>query len=292
MPDAGTKKVLGYIRCSTNEQAESGLGMIAQAKQIAAYCNLRQLELLAIVTDPGESGHKRLVKRRGGAELHRLLFHDRLATGFVIIRLDRAFRNTVDCLDFTARCDKEKITLHVTNLGGSAVDTSSATGRFMLVVLAGAAEMERNLVVERTKAAMDVRREKGMRCSAVAPYGWKHVGDKIEVHPVEMRLLTRMIGMRLDGMGWAAIARYMNRWFPKMNRTKRDWERHVVQIVVERTMDPNRPPLPGAPAIDRKPPPLKHSQEYLRQGLPTLVKRKRRDRNRSKPDDWRPGKLR
>jgi DNA invertase Pin-like site-specific DNA recombinase len=34
-------KAIGYIRCSTHEQADSGLGLDAQAERIRAYCGMR-----------------------------------------------------------------------------------------------------------------------------------------------------------------------------------------------------------------------------------------------------------
>ena len=57
------------------------------------------------------------------------------------------------------------VALHIIDLGGNAIDTTSAAGRFMLVVLAGAAEMERNLIRERTKSALAVKRANGQRIS-------------------------------------------------------------------------------------------------------------------------------
>ena len=55
----------------------------------------------------------------------------------------------------------------VVNLPGNAIDTTSAAGWSMLVVLAGAAEMERNLTRERTRSAMAVKRTNGERIGTV-----------------------------------------------------------------------------------------------------------------------------
>ncbi len=59
-------KAIGYTRCSTNEQADSGSGLDAQAERIKAYCTLKGLEL-AEVLDIFEVGdlvvvHPQLVK--------------------------------------------------------------------------------------------------------------------------------------------------------------------------------------------------------------------------------------
>ena len=60
---------IGYVRCSTQEQADSGLGLDAQAERIRAYCAMRKLVLADIVTDAGVSGGKPLAARDGGQRL-------------------------------------------------------------------------------------------------------------------------------------------------------------------------------------------------------------------------------
>ncbi|MEK6676908.1 MAG: recombinase family protein, partial [Planctomycetota bacterium] len=56
--------------------------------------------------------------------------------------------------------------------------------RFMLVVLAGAAEMERNLTRERTRSAMAVKRGNGQRIGTV-PYGYDLSPDGATLIPNE-----------------------------------------------------------------------------------------------------------
>ena len=86
----------------------------------------------------------------------------------------------VDCSGENSRFEliweRSGVALHVVDLGGNAIDTTSAAGRFMLVVLAGAAEMERNLTRERTRAAMAVRKSNGHRVGSV-PYGFDLADD-------------------------------------------------------------------------------------------------------------------
>ncbi|MBI1827808.1 MAG: recombinase family protein [Planctomycetes bacterium] len=65
------------------------------------------------------------------------------------VHLELCTWSNCDCLTTVERWEKSGVTLHVVDLGGNAIDTASAAGRFMLVVLAGAAEMERNLTRER-----------------------------------------------------------------------------------------------------------------------------------------------
>lgn len=51
-------RAIGYVRCSTHEQADSGLGLEAQAERIRAYCTMRNLKLVLVITDAGVSGGK------------------------------------------------------------------------------------------------------------------------------------------------------------------------------------------------------------------------------------------
>ena len=60
---------IGYIRCSTDEQTQSGLGLEAQAECIRAYCTLKGLTLVRTVQDAGVSGGKPLSTREGGQKL-------------------------------------------------------------------------------------------------------------------------------------------------------------------------------------------------------------------------------
>ncbi len=62
-------RAIAYIRVSTNEQADSGLGLESQAERIRAYCTMRKLDLVELVSDPGVSGGKPLASREGGQRL-------------------------------------------------------------------------------------------------------------------------------------------------------------------------------------------------------------------------------
>ncbi len=88
---------IGYTRCSTNEQADSGLGLDAQAERVRAYCTLKGLRLVELITDAGVSGGKALATRDGGRALLDVLKRKR-ADAVVMLKLDRMFRNAGDCL--------------------------------------------------------------------------------------------------------------------------------------------------------------------------------------------------
>ena len=64
------------------------------------------------------------------------------------------------------------------------IDTTSVARRFMLVVLPQAAEIERNLNRERTKAAIAFKRDEGRRVGTV-PYGFDLADDGTTLIPNE-----------------------------------------------------------------------------------------------------------
>jgi hypothetical protein len=63
------KDAIRYIRVSSEEQAESGLGLEAQRQHIAAYCAMKGLHLAEVFEDPGISAGKPLASRPARSRL-------------------------------------------------------------------------------------------------------------------------------------------------------------------------------------------------------------------------------
>ena len=228
-------KAIGYTRCSTNEQADSGLGLEAQAERIKAYCTMRGSELLDLITDAGVSGGKPSASRDGGQRLLTTI-RDRKADAVVMLKLDRMFRNAGDCLTTVEKWEKAGVALHVVDLGGNAIDTTSAAGRFMLVVLAGAAEMERNLTRERTRSAMAVKRANGQRIGSV-PYGFDLSADGATLIPnrPEQAVIADIRAMRSVGIKLEKIAAALSdRRIPTKTGISDRWTHQAVARILKR----------------------------------------------------------
>jgi DNA invertase Pin-like site-specific DNA recombinase len=60
---------IGYVRVSSEEQADSGVGLEAQRQRIAAYCAMKGLRLAEVFADPGISRGKPLASRPAGSQL-------------------------------------------------------------------------------------------------------------------------------------------------------------------------------------------------------------------------------
>lgn len=229
-------RAIGYVRCSTQEQADRGIGLEVQGERIRAYCTMRKLSLVRVISDPGVSGGKPLAKRKGGKDLLDAIKRGE-ATAVVMLKLDRGFRNAADCLATIERWERASISLHVVDLGGNAIDTTSAAGRFMLVVLAGAAEMERNLTRERTKSAMAVKRANGQRIGTV-PYGYDldDDGETLIENPQEQEVMRSMRLMRSQGYTLERIADQLTRRgiATKTGRST-EWRHQTVARILKRS---------------------------------------------------------
>ena len=229
-------RAIGYTRCSTHEQADSGLGLEAQETRIRAYCAMRELGLIELITDAGVSGGKPLASRDGGQRLLATI-REHKADAVVMLKLDRMFRNAGDCLTTVEAWERAGVALHVVDMGGNAIDTTSAAGRFMLVVLAGAAEMERNLTRERTRAAMAVKKANGERVGAI-PYGYDLADNGTTLIPnaVEQAVLSEMRAMRADGTTLREIAYILtDRNVPTKTGKSALWTHSAIARILNRT---------------------------------------------------------
>ena len=197
-----------YIRVSTNEQATEGVSLEAQEARLRAYCTMRGLEVAEVVTDAGVSAGKALDAREGGRRVLELIASGE-ADAVVAYKLDRLFRDCADCLTVTRTWDRTGVALHLVDMGGQTLDTSTAMGRFFLTVMAGAAELERGLVGERTKAALAHKRSKGEKTGGRVPYGWQLAtdGKTLEPNAPEQEVIDCANELRAAGLSLRAVAK-------------------------------------------------------------------------------------
>ena len=157
--------VLGYVRVSTDEQAASGLGLDAQRERITAYCLARGWTLAAIVCDAGYSAS---TLKRPAMDNVRQLMRERVVDSVVVLKLDRLTRSVRDLHALLQLSQESGVGLvSVTE----ALDTNTAAGRLMVTMLGAMAEWEREVISERTVAALAVKRARGERISRYARMG-------------------------------------------------------------------------------------------------------------------------
>src|SRR5215831_15705689 len=131
------RTAFGYVRVSSEEQAESGLGLEAQRQRVRAYCEMKSLDLAAVYEDPGVSGGKPLGSRPAGK---RLLAEARRSHPVVIVaRLDRLFRSVADAAQTIA--DFDRLGIEIVAIAEN-FDMTNAYGRAMAQMCSVFAELE------------------------------------------------------------------------------------------------------------------------------------------------------
>jgi DNA invertase Pin-like site-specific DNA recombinase len=201
---------VAYCRVSTNEQADHGVSLEAQIAAVKAYAALKGLVLVDVIVDAGVSGGKALADRDGGARLLDLVKR-RKVSAVIGTKLDRIFRNTADCLTTTKAWDDANVSLHLIDLGGASLDTSSPMGRLMLTVVAGLGECERNLIAERTIVALKHKKSKGQRVSRFAPIGFRFQDGMVVEDESEQEAVKKIRTLSAAGYGSTKIANILNR---------------------------------------------------------------------------------
>jgi len=203
---AGT--AIAYVRVSTEEQAAMGVSLDVQTERLQAYCTLRGLDLALVVRDAGVSGSVPFSERPGGKKVVEVLASGR-ATHVVALKLDRLFRDAEDALHQTRVWDRGEVALHLVDMGGASVDTSTAMGRYFLTMMAGFAELERNLIAERTQLAL-AHKKAQRKAYAPTPYGYSRSGDELHLEPTEQAVLVLMNEWRDTGSSLRGIAERLN----------------------------------------------------------------------------------
>jgi len=105
------------------------------------------------------------------------------------------------------------VALHLVDLGGQAVDTSTAMGRFFLTVMAGCAELERNQIRERTATAMQHKAKRGEFTGGKVPYGYRLDRDGVRLKEVEeeQRVIREARQLSASGLSLRAVAGELDR---------------------------------------------------------------------------------
>jgi site-specific DNA recombinase len=195
-----------YTRVSTSDQVTEGVSLDAQRARAQAWAAGNGFEVHPYVfCDAGISG-KRTTNR---PELQRALDTVCAARGnaLVVYSLSRLARSTRDAINLAERlakagCDLVSLT--------ERIDTTSASGKLTFRLFAILSEFERDLVSERTRAALAHKAARGERVGQI-PFGKRLVGDKDLVdNPAEQATMGEMATMRSRRASWRAIADDLN----------------------------------------------------------------------------------
>jgi site-specific DNA recombinase len=195
---ARTRKIVGYVRVSTDEQATNGVSLADQEARIRAYAVAQAWTLDEVIVDSGASA--KTLQRPGIARLLNDVRAGDIAT-VVVVKLDRLTRSTQDLGELLALAAKHDVALVSIS---ESLDTSSAAGRMVVNMLGVVAQWEREAIAERTASALGHKRSL-RKVYSHAPFGYQRVDDNLVADDREQSALAEMRRMDAAGASYRAI---------------------------------------------------------------------------------------
>jgi DNA invertase Pin-like site-specific DNA recombinase len=230
---------IGLVRVSTDEQADSGLGLEAQRHALKEAAARQGLHLVRVVEEAGVSGGAAIEKRQGLLEAI-----DAVPKGGVLLvaKLDRIARDKF----VSAWVEKELAVrdARVVSAAGEGTDPEGdELGNLILRrVTEMFAEYERALIRVRTTAALAAKRRRGEKLGGRVPMGFavvqvspdgpkRLVPDPAEQAALKLAVKLRDEGKSLRQVGTALVAA------GHRPRIGKQWHAKVVRDMVARLQE-------------------------------------------------------
>jgi putative DNA-invertase from lambdoid prophage Rac len=196
--------VYGYTRVSTSRQADEGLSLDVQKRQIEGYALMLGVTVDEVVVEEGVSGSKPITERPAGGPLLA-----KLQAGDIVIssKLDRCFRSAVDALTTVDKLKKVGVKLHLIDLGGDI--SGNGLSKLFLTIAAAFAEAERDRIIERIVQVKADQRKLGRFLGGSRPFGFRIVDGTLVPDAAEQAAIAKMKAMHAAGAGLRVIAAAM-----------------------------------------------------------------------------------
>ena len=196
---------VGYVRVSTERQADQGVSLEAQEAKIRAMATVQGVTLTEVIVDGGESAKS--LKRPG---LQRLLAM--VETGkvqaVIVAKLDRMTRSVKDLCGLLELFEKRKVALVSV---AESLDTGSAAGRLVITIMGAVSQWEREAIGERTRDALQHKRSNGERVGNIE-FGFQlgPDGKHLVLDPTEQAALADIRALCAQKLSMRAIAAELN----------------------------------------------------------------------------------
>ena len=221
------KQAIGYIRVSTEKQANEGVSLEAQEARIVSWCKTNDYELVKVYVDAGISG-KRMDTRK---ELLAALSSLKKGMALVSYSLSRLARSTKDALAIGEAVAKKKADMVSLT---EQIDTTTAAGKMMFQMLSVLAEFERNLVAERTTNALQHKKRTGQKYTNQTPYGFEAIEGRLVQVQQEAEIVAEIQASRSSGNTLQSIADTLNgRGIP--TKTGKQWAPATIHLLLKRS---------------------------------------------------------
>jgi len=199
-PDINLYPCYVYMRCSSFGQMD-GDTWDRQSFACESFVADHQMKVVRVYRDEGVSGTRELVNRPGLSRMLDDLTEKDEARAVIVEKLDRLARDVIVQENIIRLFENRQIKLYSASPAEQDLCSNDPTRKFIRVILGASAQLEKDLIVFRTRAARERMRANGERCEGRKPYGET---DK------ERHILQRMREMRKQKLAYMAIAERLN----------------------------------------------------------------------------------
>jgi DNA invertase Pin-like site-specific DNA recombinase len=205
-------KVVGYLRVSTDAQAEHGFGLEIQEAAIRDWARREGVVVVGLYTDAGVSGSNGLDGREGLPAAMAALRSGR-AAGIVVYRLDRLARDLVLQETLLNEVRRMGCAVHSTTGGEAAYladDPEDPSRRLIRQILGAVSEYERSLISLRLRSGRRSKAANGGFAYGSPPFGWESIDGTLVEVASEQQIIERMRSLHAGGRSVRGIAEDLN----------------------------------------------------------------------------------
>lgn len=220
----------GYLRVSTHEQAQSGLGLAAQRAAIEKHAKAQGLEVQWF-SDEGVSGAASIEHRPGLMAAMLAVPKDGV---LIVAKRDRLARDPM--VSAFVEIELARRRARVVSCAGEGTEDQGPCGKLIRGIIDLVAEFERAQIGARTKAAKDAARARGECLTGEPPYGFKKEQDGVRANgkPIwklkataESKVVETAKALRAEGLSWPKVGEALTERGFKPRRAKK-W--HDTQV--------------------------------------------------------------
>ena len=209
----------GYLRVSTDKQADEGYGLDVQEKSVIKCCQMEELKNLVLFIDDGYTGTK--MERPALDAITRYITsynegRSNIRVNSIIVpKIDRLGRTLLGTLQFIqdyilSKADskhsiinnnKEDIAFFSADEKHLRVEPNNPQSKFLLTLFAGLAEFDRDLIVQKLKRGMIARVEDGYwPGGGNIPYGYSYNQSTgiLEIIPSEAEKIREIFRLYIE----------------------------------------------------------------------------------------------
>ncbi len=201
-------KAIGYIRVSTEEQAQEGMSLDTQEERIKSYCKAKDWELIEVVSDVcsgkdlNRPGMRKIMDDIASGNGTKPIEH------VIIVKLDRLTRSVRDI----GYLVEDVFKAHNVNFSSieDSFDTSTAGGRMVMNVIISVSQWEREAIGERTRAVLRHKKQNGQWLGNI-PYGFTTNGNgQLVENPEQVEIIKKVKRLSRQGKSCREISNIVN----------------------------------------------------------------------------------